>query len=73
MKESLVSVKGDGHIRRTSEGRAIAERTIVRHHPIERMLSEIFDMDWYEVHEEAERLQYAVSPAFEKKLTGEIW
>lgn len=71
-KDGLVSVKSDGHIRLTSAGRAIAERTIVRHHLIERMLSEIFGMAWYEVHEEAERLEHAVSPAFEKKLVEKL-
>lgn len=67
-KDGLVSVKSDGHIRLTSQGRDIAERTIVRHHLIERMLAEMFGMAWYEIHEEAERLEHAVSPAFEKKL-----
>jgi len=71
-KDGLVSVKSDGHIQLTSRGREIAERTIVRHHLIERMLSEIFAMPWYEVHEEAERLEHAVSPAFEKKLVERL-
>src|ERR1039458_9190864 len=71
-KDGLVSVKSDGHIRLTSQGRQIAERTIVRHHLIERMLSEIFGMSWYEVHDEAERLEHAVSPAFEKKLVEKL-
>jgi len=71
-KDGLVTVKPDGHIRLTSQGREIAERTIVRHHLIERMLSEIFGMDWYEVHDEAERLEHAVSPAFEKKLAERL-
>lgn len=67
-KDGLVSVKEDGRIQLTHQGRQIAERTILRHHLIERMLSEIFGMAWYEVHDEAERLEHAVSPAFEKKL-----
>jgi len=71
-KDGLVSVKAGGHIRLTSEGRSIAERTIVRHHLIERMLSEIFGMAWYEVHDEAERLEHAVSPAFEKRLVERL-
>src|SRR6516165_3797875 len=71
-KDGLVAIRSDGHVRLTSEGRAIAERTIVRHHLIERMLSEIFGMTWYEVHDEAERLEHAVSPAFEKKLTERL-
>jgi DtxR family Mn-dependent transcriptional regulator len=67
-KDGLVSVKEDGRIQLTHQGSQIAERTILRHHLIERMLSEIFGMAWYEVHDEAERLEHAVSPAFEKKL-----
>jgi DtxR family Mn-dependent transcriptional regulator len=71
-KDRLATVKADGHIQLTPEGRQIAERTIFRHHLIERMLSEIFGMAWYEVHEEAERLEHAVSPAFEKKLVEKL-
>ena len=67
-----MSVKSDGQIQLTSQGREIAERTIVRHHLIERMLSEIFGMPWYEIHDEAERLEHAVSPAFEKKLVEKL-
>jgi len=32
------------------------------------MLSEVFGMEWHEIHEEAERLEHAVSPVFEAKL-----
>lgn len=71
-RDSLVRVSKDGRVQLTSEGRAIAERTIVRHHLIERMLTEIFGMPWYEVHDEAERLEHAVSTAFEKKLVDKL-
>jgi DtxR family Mn-dependent transcriptional regulator len=36
------------------------------------MLAEIFGMEWYEVHDEAERLEHAVSPAFEAKLIEKL-
>jgi DtxR family Mn-dependent transcriptional regulator len=71
-KDGLVTIKNDGRIQLTSQGRRIAEQTILRHHLVERMLSEIFGMPWYEVHEEAERLEHAVSPAFEKKLVEKL-
>ncbi len=71
-KDGLVSIKADGHIQLTTQGRQVAERTILRHHLIERMLSEMFGMEWYEVHDEAERLEHAVSPAFEKKLVEKL-
>jgi Mn-dependent DtxR family transcriptional regulator len=71
-KDGLVSIKKEGHISLTSEGREIAERTMLRHHLIERMLSEMFGMAWYEIHDEAERLEHGVSPAFEKKLVERL-
>jgi DtxR family transcriptional regulator, iron-dependent repressor len=71
-KDGLVRVGKDGRVQLTAAGRAIAERTIFRHYLIERMLTEIFGMSWYEVHEEAERLEHAVSPAFEEKLAARL-
>jgi DtxR family transcriptional regulator, Mn-dependent transcriptional regulator len=67
-RDGLVQVGDDGIVRLTTVGRETAYRTALRHHLIERMLSEIFGMEWYEIHEEAERLEHAVSPAFEAKL-----
>lgn len=71
-KDGLARVGPGGRIQLTREGRRIAERTIFRHHLIERMLAEIFRMEWYEVHEEAERLEHAVSAAFEKRLVATL-
>jgi DtxR family Mn-dependent transcriptional regulator len=71
-KDGMVAIKSDGRIQLTSQGRQVAEQTIFRHHLIERMLAEIFGMPWYEIHEEAERLEHAVSPAFEKKLVEKL-
>jgi DtxR family Mn-dependent transcriptional regulator len=36
------------------------------------MLSEIFGMEWHRIHEEAERLEHAVSPVFEAKLKEKL-
>ena len=71
-RDGLVTINKGGEVQLTSEGRKVAERTILRHHLIERMLFEIFGMGWFEVHEEAERLEHAVSPAFEKKLVATL-
>jgi DtxR family Mn-dependent transcriptional regulator len=67
-RAGCVEVGADGIVRLTAAGREIAYHTALRHHLIERMLSEIFGMEWHEIHEEAERLEHAVSPAFEIKL-----
>jgi DtxR family Mn-dependent transcriptional regulator len=67
-RDGFVLVGADGIVRLTTAGRETAYHTALRHHLIERMLSEVFGMEWYEIHEEAERLEHAVSPAFEAKL-----
>jgi DtxR family Mn-dependent transcriptional regulator len=71
-RDGCVEVGSDGIVRLTAAGREIAYHTALRHHLIERMLSEIFGMEWYEIHEEAERLEHAVSPAFEEKLKEKL-
>src|SRR6266480_1952391 len=70
-KDSLVRVQG-GEVSLTSAGRKIARKLTLRHHLIERMLSEMFEMEWYKVHDEAERLEHAVSPDFEAKLLAKL-
>ena len=67
-KDGLVRVLNHGQVRLTASGRRIARKLSLRHHLIERMLAEIFGMEWYKVHDEAERLEHAVSPDFEAKL-----
>ena len=71
-RDGFVEVRADGVVRLTAEGREAAYRTALRHHLIERMLSEMFGMPWYEVHDEAERLEHAVSPAFEALLRKKL-
>jgi DtxR family Mn-dependent transcriptional regulator len=71
-KDGYVRVQVDGNVRLTAAGRKIARRLTQRHHLIERMLSEIFGMEWYKVHDEAERLEHAVSPDFEAKLAARL-
>jgi DtxR family transcriptional regulator, Mn-dependent transcriptional regulator len=71
-KDGLVRVPTDGHVRLTAAGRKIARRLTLRHHLIERMLAELFEMEWWKVHDEAERLEHAVSPDFEAKLLAKL-
>jgi DtxR family Mn-dependent transcriptional regulator len=71
-RDGFVEVGADGIVRLTAAGRETAYHTALRHHLIERMLSEIFGMEWHEIHEEAERLEHAVSPAFETKLREKL-
>ena len=69
---SLVTVSSEGRVHLTTDGREIARRLTVRHHLIERMLHEIFGMEWTKVHEDAERLEHAVSADFEARLAKKL-
>lgn len=71
-RDGLVLVRQDGRVQLTSAGRKIAQRLAMRHHLIERMLHEIFGMAWYKVHDEAERLEHAVSSDFEALLSQKL-
>jgi DtxR family Mn-dependent transcriptional regulator len=71
-KDGLVRVQTGGHVGLTAAGRKIARKLTLRHHLIERMLAEIFGMEWFKVHDEAERLEHAVSPDFEAKLRSKL-
>ncbi len=71
-RDGYVEIKDDGIVRLTETGRETAYRTALRHHLIERMLTEVFGMEWYEIHDEAEKLEHAVSPAFEAKLKEKL-
>lgn len=71
-RDDLILVGREAQITLTDTGREIANRLLHRHHLIERMLAEIFGMEWYQVHDEAERLEHAVSPAFEAKLIEKL-
>ncbi len=67
-RDALIHVAGEGQLTLTAPGREIANRLLNRHHLIERMLTEIFGLEWYKVHDEAEQLEHAVSADFERKL-----
>jgi DtxR family Mn-dependent transcriptional regulator len=71
-KDGLVRIVNSGEVRLTAAGRRIARKLTLRHHLIERMLSEMFGMEWWKVHDEAERLEHAVSPDFESQLLKKL-
>ena len=71
-RDALIRVDEESHITLTAAGHEIANRVLNRHHLIERMLTEIFGMEWYKVHEEAEQLEHAVSGDFERRLIEKL-
>src|SRR5215472_17681471 len=50
-RDSLIRVDDDGRIALTPGGCEIANRLLNRHHLIERMLTEIFGLEWFKVHD----------------------
>jgi DtxR family Mn-dependent transcriptional regulator len=71
-RDGLIRVGPEGQLSLTLGGRDIANRLLHRHHLIERMLTEIFGMEWYKVHDEAEQLEHAVSGDFERRLIEKL-
>jgi len=71
-RDALIRVADEGQITLTGAGREIANRLLNRHCLIERMLTEIFGLEWYKVHDEAEQLEHAVSADFERKLAEKL-
>jgi DtxR family Mn-dependent transcriptional regulator len=71
-RDALIQVGEEGQITLTAAGRDIANRLLNRHQLIERMLTEIFGLEWYKVHDEAEQLEHAVSADFERKLIDKL-
>ena len=49
----------------TELGRERAESVVGRHRMIERFLTDVVGVPWDDVHEEAEKLEYAMTPRFE--------
>ncbi len=52
----------------TPKGREIAEVMARRHRLLERWLTDTLGLDWTEAHEEAHRLEHAISPRVEDRL-----
>jgi DtxR family Mn-dependent transcriptional regulator len=57
-----------GRIRLTAKGRGVAQRLVLRHRLIEKLLTDVLGMDWKRVHSEAENLEHAISAEVERRL-----
>jgi DtxR family Mn-dependent transcriptional regulator len=66
-REDLVSLD-DRRVALSRSGRAIAERVARRHRLAERMLVDLLGYSWWKTHEEAERIEHAMSDEMEERL-----
>ena len=64
-KNGWISRPSSRVIEFTPSGRTRAEAVVGRHRMIERFLTDVVGIPWDEVHEEAEKLEYAMTPRFE--------
>ena len=78
--EMVGRLERDGYITRgadraiafTDSGARHAEGIVRRHRLIERFLTDVLGIPWDEVHEEAERLEHAMSPVLEERMLAAI-
>jgi DtxR family transcriptional regulator, iron-dependent repressor len=78
--EMLGRLERDGYVTRardrsisfTDEGRREAEEITSRHRLIERFLTDVVGVPWDDVHEEAERLEHAMTPRFEAYVRASV-
>jgi DtxR family Mn-dependent transcriptional regulator len=78
--EMLGRLETDGYVDRaadksltfTDSGWEHASDVVRRHRLIERFLTDVFDIPWDQVHEEAERLEHWMSPVVEERMLKAI-
>ena len=67
-KDGYVTVNRRKEIHLTAEGKTIAERIVRRHFLTERFLTDLLGLDWVKAHQEAHRLEHAISQEVEERL-----
>lgn len=67
-RDGLVDVQDRHEIVLTKKGKEAAESIKRRHFLAERLLVDILGLDWAESHEEAHRIEHAVSPLVEQRI-----
>jgi DtxR family Mn-dependent transcriptional regulator len=67
-RKGLVRVSRAHAIQLTPRGVLSATELVRRHRLIERLLVDVLHMPWEKVHEEAEKLEHAISPELESRL-----
>jgi DtxR family Mn-dependent transcriptional regulator len=67
-RDGHVRVDRSGRIDLTRKGRSVAERLALRHQLAEMLLTEVIGLSWAKAHDEAERMEHAISPEVEALL-----
>ena len=67
-RDGLVSLDGHKEVHLTTAGKAQADSVVRRHRLAERFLVEVLGFEWWKTHEEAERLEHAMSVEMEARM-----
>ncbi|MEN9937404.1 MAG: hypothetical protein RLZZ387_3983 [Chloroflexota bacterium] len=67
-KRGYITRDTRGEISLTDEGFALAEAMVRRHRVLERFLVDVMGLQWHQIHEEAVRLEHALSPTMEARI-----
>jgi DtxR family Mn-dependent transcriptional regulator len=67
-RDGLVRLDERKEVRLTERGLVAASSIIRRHRLAERMLVDLLGYEWWKTHEEAERIEHAMSPEMEERL-----
>ena len=67
-RDGLVSLDGHKEVHLTTAGKTQADSVVRRHRLAERFLVEILGFEWWKTHEEAERLEHAMSAEMEERM-----
>ena len=76
MVSTLRRLEGEGYLKvlrrkeihLTAAGKQVAERILRRHFLLERFLTDLLGLDWVKAHQEAHRLEHALSQEVEDRL-----
>src|SRR4051812_5184124 len=71
-RDGYITRAADKSISFTADGLEHAETIVRRHRLIERFLTDVLKIPWDDVHEEAERLEHAMSPVLEARMLAAI-
>jgi DtxR family transcriptional regulator, Mn-dependent transcriptional regulator len=66
--DGLVERGQHRHLQFTRQGRETAKRIVSRHRLLEAFLTEVFEIPWDEVHEEAHSLEHRLSESVEQRM-----
>jgi DtxR family transcriptional regulator, iron-dependent repressor len=70
--DGFITRNEDKSLTFTGDGRERAAKIVHRHRLVERFLTDVLGVPWDDVHQEAERLEHAMSPTLEERMRAAI-